>query len=160
MSDPRLNSCHLGLCPRRADYRRARAVLLEERGCLTLAGEKACALLDAAEDWLPLAPARPDQFLPGTKYLLVDQRAACVYLLKVGLNTIGRLPNNDIVLEGLYTPRRHCVILVHVRGWCELHDTASRNGTFLNGRRLRAPVHVTSGDRIQVCDRPLFLVSE
>jgi hypothetical protein len=32
------------------------------------------------------------------------------------------------------------VILVHATSGCELHDTASTNGTFVNGHRIHDPV--------------------
>ena len=56
--------------------------------------------------------------------------------------------------------RRHCAILVHAWGGCELHDTASRNGTCVNGRRVGPPVRLASGDQVRVCRRLLLLVSE
>src|SRR5437879_859108 len=107
MSDARLNSSHLlDLFPRREAYRRARKDLLGARGSLTLAGERAFGLIDAAvEDWPSLAAIQSDQVLPGPKYRLVDQRAGRVYPLKLGLNTIGRLPNNDIVFEETWISR-------------------------------------------------------
>jgi FHA domain len=160
MSDPRFNSIHLGLSARREEYRQAREALLAARGLLTLAGEKACGLIEAVEDWPSLAPVQPDQLLPSARYLLVDRQAECLYPLKIGLNTIGRLPGNDVVLEEIWISRRHCVVLVHARGGCELHDTASRNGTFLNGHRLQAPARLASGDRIQVCQRLLLFAAE
>jgi hypothetical protein len=41
-----------------------------------------------------------------------------------------------------------------------LHDTASTNGTFLNGQRVSGPERLASGDCVQVGGRPLFFVSE
>jgi hypothetical protein len=60
---------------------------------------------------------------------LIKRRSA---RLRVGLNAVGRLPENDIVLARRYVSRRHCVFLVHTDGGCEVHDTASRNGTLVN----------------------------
>jgi hypothetical protein len=160
MSDPRLDSCHLGFDPRRQEYRRSREALLRERGPLTLAGEQLHGLLGAEEDWPSLLPFRPDQVIPGTRFLLVDHQADCYFVLKTGLNTIGRLTNNDIALEENWISRRHCVIIVHARGGSELHDTASLNGTWVNGRRVQHPVALASGDWIQVCHRLLLFVSE
>jgi hypothetical protein len=156
MADPRLDSSHFGFIPRRQAYRRSREALLEARGLLTLAGEQLHGLLGAEEDW----PVRPDQVLPVTRFLLVDHQADCCFLLQTGLNTIGRLPSNDIVLEESWISRRHCVIVVHARGGCELHDTASLNGTWVNGQRVQRPVRLDSGDWIQVCHRLLLFVSE
>jgi hypothetical protein len=160
MADPRLDSCHFGLIPRRQAYRRSREAVLEARGLMTLAGEQLRGLLGAEDDWPSLMPFRPDQVIPGTRFLLVDHQADCYFLLETGLNTIGRLPNNDIVLEDNWISRRHCVIIVHACGGCELHDTASLNGTWVNGQRVQQPVRLASGDWIQVCHRLLLFVSE
>ncbi len=155
MSDPRLLSCHLSF-PRRQEYRRAREGLLGARGWLTLAAEQVTGLAGPADDW----PVRPEQVLPGTKYLLVDRQADRAYPLKTGLNALGRHPANDIRFEELSISRRHCVILVHAWGGCELHDTASRNGTFVNGSRVQRPVRLASGDWVQLSQRLLLFVSE
>jgi hypothetical protein len=127
---------------------------------LTLAAEGVGQLVDGVEEWPSLLPVRPEHFIPGPKYLLIDDQAGCCYSLKTGLNTIGRLPDNDIVLEGSSVSRRHCVILVHAWGACELHDTASRNGTLVNGQPLRQPIRLASGDQISVCQTMLLLVRE
>ena len=155
MADPRLDSVHLGALPRRHEYRRAREALLGARGWLTLAAEQLHGLAGGGDDGSALPPVRP-----GTKFLLVDHEAGCAYPLRTGLNTIGRLPNNDIVLDEPAVSRRHCVVLVHAWGRCELHDTASRNGTLVNGRRVQEPVALASGDSIQVCRRRLLFVSD
>jgi pSer/pThr/pTyr-binding forkhead associated (FHA) protein len=125
---------------------------------LTLAGEGIHHLVGEVDDWPFLLPVRPEDLIPGPKYLLIDDQAGCCYRLETGLNTIGRLPDNDIVLEGSTVSRRHCVILVHAWGTCELHDTASRNGTFVNGQPCRQPIRLASGDEIRVCRRLLLLV--
>lgn len=160
MDDPRLNSMHLGISPRRQQYRAAREALLGARGWLTLGAEQLRGLLGAGDDSSALLPVRPEEILAGTRFLLVDHQAGWGHVLKPGLNTIGRLRNNDIVLEERTVSRRHCVLLVHARGAGELHDTASLNGTFVNGQRVRQPVRLTSGDWIQVDRRLLLFVSE
>ncbi|HEV3260582.1 MAG TPA: FHA domain-containing protein [Gemmataceae bacterium] len=160
MADPRLNSGHFERLPRRDEYRRARQGLLDARGWLTLAAERVHGLVAEVDDWPSLLPVQPEHFVPGANYLLVDQQAGCRYPLQTGLNTIGRLPSNDVVLEESMVSRRHCVVLVHAWGGCELHDTASRNGTFVNGQRVRQPVRLASGDGIQVCNRFFLLIGE
>jgi hypothetical protein len=147
MTDPCLSSNHLDFQARREHFRHTRAALLGAQSGLTLG-------------WGALPPVRPHRALTGAAYHLVDQRTGRTYPLRVGLNTIGRLPDNDIVFDEFVVSRRHCVILVHARGGCELHDTASLNGTFLNGQRIQRPMRLTSGDCIQVFDRPLLFESE
>src|SRR6266478_3961566 len=102
MPDPRLSSIHLEALPRRLDFRRARERLIGSFGEQTLALEhhlqdaNAPDLRTFIEQSLPSAagPARP-----GLKYWLMDNEG--VYPLKVGLNTVGRMPDNDVaVLDG------------------------------------------------------------
>jgi pSer/pThr/pTyr-binding forkhead associated (FHA) protein len=156
MSEWCLDSGHLPPT-RRQHYRRAREDLLGARGWLTLAAERVAGWAGDSADWPSLLPVRPSQFLPGTRLLLIEERTGLSYPLRIGLNTIGRFPENDIVFEEIEVSRRHCVILVHVRGSCELHDTASMQGTYVNGRRIRLPVLLARGDQIRICKRVLLL---
>jgi hypothetical protein len=133
---------------------------LKARGWLTLAGECAHGLAGEADEWPSLLRAGPDQVLPGMRYLLVDPEDDGAYPLQTGLNSIGRLPSNDIVLHEKSISRRHCVVLIHALGGNELHDTASRNGTRVNGTYVRQPVGLNSGDCIDVCARRLLFISE
>jgi hypothetical protein len=157
MADPHLNSMHLDL-PRREEFRRAREMLIRSRGQQTQALEH----LDEAAwphgDGNTLVQHFPDRVPPGLDQWLMDQDA--IYPLKVGVNTIGRLPDNDVVIKGSYVSRRHCAILVHAGDGCELHDIASKNGTYVNGRRLVGPVHLNSGDEIRMCDRQFIFYSK
>jgi hypothetical protein len=157
MSDSRLNSIHLGILSRRQDYRRARQGLLNARGWLATALELVQGWIPEDADWLALLPAGLP-FLPGAKYLLLDRQTADAFPIWSGLNTIGRCPSNDIVLKDVGVSRRHCAILVHLSNECELHDTVSLNGTRVNGRRVRQPVKLVSGDEIAICKRRLFFV--
>ncbi len=63
-----------------------------------------------------------------------------------------------MVLEDAHASRRHCAIVVHSVETAELHDTASKNGTYLNGKRLASPTFLKGGDEIRICERTfLFL---
>jgi hypothetical protein len=154
--DPRLNSVHLDFCPRREEYRAARGALLERRGWITWAAEQVHDALPDAAEWLPLVPAK---LLQESERLLFDRETGATYPLVIGLNTIGRFPNNDIVFEDLDVSRRHCVILVHADGRCELHDTASRNGTYVNGRRVQHPIGLRCGDLIRVSKKQVYFAT-
>jgi pSer/pThr/pTyr-binding forkhead associated (FHA) protein len=154
VSDPRLCSVHLEALPRRQDYRRVREQLLGACGQQTLAIDHAqLAALRSAQE-----PKSGNHSVPATtQFWLVDRDA--VYPLKVGLNTIGRMPDNDVaVLDGSIS-RRHCAIIIHVTRSCELYDTASKNGTFLNGQRVAVPTRLNSGDRIRLCDRQFVFLT-
>lgn len=156
MQDPRLNSVHLDF-PRRDDFRRAREEILGARGLHTLAVENHEGILGKGASCTfrqtdrASAPAE-------SGYWLTDQER--VYPLKVGVNTIGRLPDNDVVIEGPYVSRRHCAILIHAGEKCEVYDIASKNGTFVNGLRLCGPTALAAGDEIRMCDRHFIFMSK
>lgn len=62
--------------------------------------------------------------------------------------TIGRDPGNDIVLRDPKASRHHAEV-VFERGFFVLHDLASANGSYINGRRIRvAPL--THGAQVRV----------
>lgn len=79
------------------------------------------------------------------------------YPLRTGVNALGRAGENDLILPKHSISRRHCVVLVHATGGCEVYDTASRNGTFLNGRRVGRTEFVP-GDVLALCDLRFALV--
>jgi hypothetical protein len=160
MADPRLNSIHLDLDPRRQRYREAREELLAARGWMTLALEKVNGLAEDSDALPALMLIHPDQILPDTKWLLMNPHTRQAYALHPGLNTIGRLPDNDIVLEEITISRRHGVLLVHVWSGCDLYDTASRNGTFVNGTRIHKPIRLRPGDQIELSRHLLVFLRE
>jgi pSer/pThr/pTyr-binding forkhead associated (FHA) protein len=62
--------------------------------------------------------------------------------------TLGRDPGNDIILRDPKVSRHHAEI-VFERGFFVLHDLASANGTFVNGKRIRvAPL--THGGKLRL----------
>ena len=149
MGDPRLNSLHLDPA-RRQEYRRAREAMLGSRGNETL-----CAERHRAIDSDPNPTAIRDADGQDAKALLDFWISDCdyVYPLKTGLNTMGRSSDNDVVVEDLYVSRRHCGIMVHHDTVVMLHDTASKNGTFLNGCKIAGPTQLRSGDEIRICNK-------
>lgn len=154
MSDPRLNSIHLEP-RRREEFRRAREALVNAVGDQTRRADQSKDPA-AASNVNTLLTNVESRIPPGLDYALMEKDA--VYQLKVGLNTIGRLTDNDVIIPDPYLSRRHCAILVHVTKGCELHDVASKNGTFVNGRKINGPTPIVSGDEIQMCDHQLIFV--
>lgn len=151
--ESRLNSVHLNSV-RRDDFRHAREALLGSRGEQTRRAEEESAGTDDAHTVLDHLESR---LAPDQEFALLDRDA--VYPLKVGINTIGRMPDNDVVLADPYVSRRHCAVLVHASSGCELHDIASKNGTYINGRLLKGPTRLASGDEIRMSDHQLVFVS-
>ena len=62
--------------------------------------------------------------------------------------TIGRSRSNSIVLDDMLVSRRHVVITAEDEGLL-LRDLGSRNGTFVNGRRVEQTL-LHEGDRIGI----------
>jgi pSer/pThr/pTyr-binding forkhead associated (FHA) protein len=154
MSDPRLNSLHLDSA-RRQDFRRAKEVLLQSRGNETIyAEQKRQEGSDPGTTFIHNKCSTPP---PSLEVWLADQEF--IYPLKVGLNTLGRSADNDVVVEDLYVSRRHCAVLVHHDNTCVLQDTASKNGTYLNGAKISEPTKLRPGDEIRICNRQFVFQS-
>jgi pSer/pThr/pTyr-binding forkhead associated (FHA) protein len=69
--------------------------------------------------------------------------------------TIGRWPDNDIVIADRWVSRHHARI--ERRGLrYVIEDLGSKNDTFVNGERLTAPHELEDGDRIQIAPQYQF----
>jgi hypothetical protein len=154
--DPRLNSVHLE-APRRQLFRHAREVLLQARGSHTVCVEQRQDIDGPGGGSHTLIEKQGANAEVEAEYCLMDRD--CVYPLKVGINTVGRSSENDVVVPDAFVSRRHCAILVHHSTVCELYDTASKNGTFLNGHKIAGPTRLHTGDEIRMCDRNYVFVS-
>ncbi len=64
--------------------------------------------------------------------------------------TIGRTENNDIALPNPRVSRRHAVIQSQSTNQLWLTDLRSRNGVFVNGRRISQPTLLRHRDRISI----------
>ena len=150
MADSRLNSVHLE-APRRQEYRRARDVLLRARGSHTIYADQ-----PGHSDLSGHTIIQKGDGVAGEELVCWLLDGEFIYPLKVGVNPLGRSSDNDVVVEDAYVSRRHCAILVHSSRTCELHDTASKNGTYLNGTRLAGPTILKPGDEIRVSNQQLI----
>ena len=156
MSDPRLHSLHLEGQPRRDQFRAARQMIHAACGSYTLAGDMRVLASDdrlqASTVAVPLGGLPPAQ---AGRFMFYLKDGGDVYPLHVGMNSVGRLPDNDVVVRDECVSRRHCAVLVHSDLRCELHDVASKNGTLLNGKKIPGPTRLQSGDQITLCNRKL-----
>jgi adenylate cyclase len=90
------------------------------------------------------APPEEDAWLEaadGTRHLI---KGSC---------SLGRAGANTIVLESPKVSRRHALIHLQNIGELWLIDFGSRNGTFLNKRRIHRPVRLSDGDQITIGDQ-------
>ncbi len=70
--------------------------------------------------------------------------------------TIGREDDRDIVIDDEACSRRHAQ-LSRVGDTYYLEDTGSRNGTYVDGLRLRTRVALKDGDSFEICGRVFIL---
>jgi len=151
--DPRLLSIHLEGNPRRDAFRQARARVQHGAGGHTVAGEVRLPLGSEAKNLKTLAPGEVPVKAGGTHCWLLDRGKQIP--LKVGLNSVGRLPDNDVVIDDATVSRRHCAIVVHSDLTIEVHDVASKNGTLVNGKKINGPTRLRDNDEIGLSDRLL-----
>lgn len=71
--------------------------------------------------------------------------------------TIGKLPDNNIVINNAMVSRHHAKIVMDKGGRFEIVDLNSKNGTYVNGRKVRGPMSIVPGDRIVVANSPLTM---
>ena len=157
MTDPRLNSMHLDL-RRREDFRKARSELLQSCGEQTQQAIEIQEPADPTQGSKTALQNLEGRLPTGVDFVLMDQDV--LYPLRIGVNTVGRLPDNNVVVEDPYVSRRHCAVLIHAGDGGELHDVASKNGTYLNGRRIDHPAPLSAGDEIRMCERRLIFFAK
>jgi diguanylate cyclase (GGDEF)-like protein len=81
--------------------------------------------------------------------------------LKIGESTIGRSSTNFITIDEDIVSRKHCEFFLDAKsGTVTLRDLGSRNGTFVNGKRLMEVQTLSDGDRIQMGKSQMNLRSE
>ncbi len=68
--------------------------------------------------------------------------------------SIGRLPENDLVLDSPTLSRRHALIVPEGDS-CHITDLHSRNGTFVNGLTVSRPTPLQHGDELRFGDLAL-----
>ncbi|MEO5344638.1 MAG: FHA domain-containing protein, partial [Gammaproteobacteria bacterium SHHR-1] len=70
------------------------------------------------------------------------------YALFAGINRLGFLPDNDIVIDEDTVGRTHATIHYQGDGKPLLTDLNSLNGTRVNGERIDKPQVLNNGDRL------------
>jgi hypothetical protein len=153
MADLRFQSLHLEGLPRREDFRAARARLEASCGLRTLSGD--------LSDPSPIDPGDGAtavfDIALGQRYFVQDGEK--LHPLLIGVNSIGRLPDNHVVIRDEHVSRRHCAVIIHRSGRCEVHDVASKNGTVLNGHKIAGPTNLKPGDQLLLCNRRLVFLT-
>lgn len=85
--------------------------------------------------------------------IVVTDKSGAKRLLEFEKNevTVGRLDNNDIVLPKNNVSKRHSQVALK-EGRAVVSDLKSTNGTYVNGRRIAAPLVLKPGDKVYIGD--------
>ena len=71
------------------------------------------------------------------------------WALSKSVTSIGRADDNDVVVDDRWVSRYHAQVQRDPGGYRAM-DLHSKNGTFVNGRRIAAPTPLADGDLLQV----------
>jgi DNA-binding response OmpR family regulator len=74
------------------------------------------------------------------------------WLLHPPITTIGRWEDNDIVIPDRWISRHHAQVRC-TGTQCVIEDLGSKNGLFVNGRRVTTSTSLSNDDRIQLSPR-------
>lgn len=69
--------------------------------------------------------------------------------------SIGRNPNNDVVIDDPLVSRHHLQIIQNENGAIMLEDSGSTNGTYVNGQRINGRVRLFAKDVVKIGDTVL-----
>ncbi|MEB3295008.1 MAG: adenylate/guanylate cyclase domain-containing protein [Synechococcales bacterium] len=85
-----------------------------------------------------------------TPHLLLRTDSGSKRLSLAGITcwTVGRSDDNTLVLIDRWISRNHAMLQSMENGEMYLIDLGSRNGSFVNGRRVSVPVPLRNGDRL------------
>jgi pSer/pThr/pTyr-binding forkhead associated (FHA) protein len=78
-----------------------------------------------------------------------DEKRGTVVKLRPGGIVIGRDDDAELTIDDPYASEFHARVGTQ-DGKVIVHDLGSTNGTYVNGRRVTAPVGVAKGDTIQI----------
>jgi hypothetical protein len=94
-------------------------------------------------------PAQSDERDPSIYGFIYDPDApASRHCLREGDNTLGAGHNNDIVIDKPAISWNHALLICR-NAKIFLQDSASTNGTFVNGKRVERPRQLQNGDVIR-----------
>ena len=82
-----------------------------------------------------------------TPALFIDKLDGTQYPVTTWETSIGRSNSCDIVLPFETVSRFHAVLTKQKKGWV-ITDTLSRSGTYVNGRKIKEPSVIKSGDTL------------
>jgi DNA-binding winged helix-turn-helix (wHTH) protein len=97
-------------------------------------------------------PSRSAKKLPAARYRLLWGRKEI--MLAEGENILGRGPESIEWIDRDTVSRRHARLVI-AGDTAAIEDLDSKNGTYLEGRRLKAPAPLSDGDEIKLGSVPM-----
>ncbi|ACV35915.1 phospholipase D-like domain-containing protein [Accumulibacter sp.] len=105
-------------------------------------------------------PGRAATEFSGAGFILLSRTSALVrHAVREGVTTIGRAPENDVVISDALVSRYHAHITREMQ-ICRITDRGSGNGTFVNGDRIIGTTALRPGDVIRIADSEEFRLLE
>jgi pSer/pThr/pTyr-binding forkhead associated (FHA) protein len=74
------------------------------------------------------------------------------FILNKTVSIVGRDETCDIIINDPLISKKHCKITLTDEGHYHIEDMDSTNSTYLNGKLLKKPDHISYGDRIIIGD--------
>ena len=74
------------------------------------------------------------------------------WVIQGATTTIGRWEDNDVVIADRWISRHHARVDLEGTRYA-IQDLGSKNGLFVNGKRVTRPVYLEDGDRIQLAPK-------
>jgi DNA-binding response OmpR family regulator len=87
--------------------------------------------------------------------LTIDDTLQGNWSLHGEMTTIGRLDDNDVVVPDRWVSRHHAAIRRSGTRY-EIVDLDSKNGLYVNGARVTAPVRLQNGDQIAIAPHAML----
>jgi len=105
--------------------------------------------VEAAATAKPAKPPKPRRGAP--RHLCVTGGSHEGTMIELGATpiTVGRAPENTVVLDDDYVSGRHARLYPHEGAWV-VEDLGSTNGTYLGKSRLSAPMAIPPGTPVRI----------
>jgi hypothetical protein len=113
-------------------------------GAGAVAGER-----PAGQTPKPTRPPRPKRGAPRELVVTAGTGQGTHIELGAAPITVGRAPENTLVLEDDYVSGRHARLFPHEGAWV-VEDLGSTNGTYLGRTKLTAPMVVPPGTQVRI----------
>ncbi len=105
---------------------------------------------EVLSDSSELAKSIQDKSLEPALIVIQGENLGRVHRLRPGRNLVGRSSSAQILVEHRAASGSHAELRVDDAGIVVLEDLQSTNGTFVNGKRVQAPVPLKANDQVKV----------